>query len=199
MTALWYITWQRALTEAEEQVLTAHLPPARLTRLGRTRSPQRRTEVLCAYGLLCLALREQCGWSELPPIDLTERGKPYFPDFPQLRFSISHTEGAALVGLSGEPIGVDIEKLRPVSGRLKTLLGEPLTDEEALRCWTCREAHAKRTGIGITEAKQPQLHLEKGERCVNLDVPQPYFAAASFFGPAPEGLHQRRIGNLLQI
>ena len=166
MTALWYITWQRALTKAEERALTAHLPPRRLARLEQTRSPQQRMEVLCAYGLLRLALQERRGWSELPAVALTERGKPYFPDFPKLHFSISHTEGAALVGLSGAPIGVDIERRRPLPPRVRALLGEELDDAEALARWTALEAHAKRTGRGVGEFLHGSVALPPDCTCL---------------------------------
>ena len=170
MTALWYITWQRALTKAEERALTAHLPPRRLARLEQTRSPQQRMEVLCAYGLLRLALGEE----GLPAIALGERGKPFFPERPDLHFSLSHTEGTALVGLSDRPIGVDIEKLRPLPPRVQAAFGGDIWR------WTALEAQSKRSGRGVGEF----LHkIEEGPGAVALDVGEGYAASAACEGP----------------
>lgn len=91
------------------------LPPERQERLLRIKQSEKRREPLCAYLILRHALWEQYRWRELPPIRLTSLGKPYFPDFPEVHFNLSHTTGAVLVALSGEPVGVDIEHIRPVS------------------------------------------------------------------------------------
>lgn len=196
MTELWCLMWDRALTPAERETLTAMLPPRRRQRLPVL--PRRQAEPLCAYGLLRLALWERHGVRELPAIALSNHGKPYFPAFPQLHFSISHTEGAALVGLSDAPVGVDVEKVRPVGPRLKALLGKVETDGEALRRWTCREAHAKRTGQGLAEAMQAQLHMEAGETCRCVEAAQGYAAAFSVTGPPPQTLHRRTLADILK-
>lgn len=38
-------------------------------------------------------------------------GAPYLPNLPDQHLSLSHTEGLAMVGLSKQPIGVDIERI----------------------------------------------------------------------------------------
>ena len=83
------------------------LPPERQERLLRIKQSEKRREPLCAYLILRHALWEQYRWRELPPIRLTSLGKPYFPDFPEVHFNLSHTTGAVLVALSGEPVGVE--------------------------------------------------------------------------------------------
>ena len=42
----------------------------------------------------------------------TENEKPYFKNFPDFNFNISHTDGAIAICFSNSPVGVDIEKIR---------------------------------------------------------------------------------------
>ena len=115
---LWAMQLERPLTAEETEVLTALLPSGRRARLERIWDAARRQEPLCAYFILRRAVWEQYHWQELPPLALTEKGKPYFPDIPAVHFSISHTDGAVLAALSAAPVGVDVERLRPVGERV---------------------------------------------------------------------------------
>ena len=112
---LWAARLERPLTERETAAMLRLLPAGRRERLLRIRQPEKRREPLCAYLLLRLALREACGWRDLPEIRLTSLGKPWFPEFPEVHFNLSHTGGAVLAALSDRPVGVDIERIRPVS------------------------------------------------------------------------------------
>lgn len=156
MGGLWATWIDRPLTEPEEARLLNLLPPERRRRLLRLPRRTQRREPLCAYRLLALALERACGWSALPPMAYTSLGKPYFPDFPQVSFSISHTEGAVLVGLSGQPIGVDIERLRPMAPELLKRFGAD-TPETFFQSWVRREARAKRTGTPVELGRESGL------------------------------------------
>lgn len=134
---LWALRMDRKLTEDEERALAARYSP-----------PRRRAESLCACALLDLALRERMGWERLPEIVRGENGKPGFPEFPGVQFNLSHTAGAVLAGVSETPVGVDIERLRPVSRHLADRFGEK-EPAAFFREWTRREAAAKRSGEGI--------------------------------------------------
>lgn len=96
--------------------MMALLPDARRERLEKL-PKEKHQEVLCAYLLLRMALWEQRGWRDLPRIEVDELGKPFFPDHPDIHFSLSHTAGAAAAALADTPVGVDIERVRPVSVR----------------------------------------------------------------------------------
>jgi len=160
----------------EEAALTALLPPARRERLARVRDRTLRQGPLCAYGLLRLALEERTGREALPPMALTASGKPYFPDCPDLRFSLSHTEGAVLAGVSKTPVGVDIERLRAVPRRLAARFG---TEEPPafFQEWTRREAWAKRTGEGLSALLQNSGQPLAAERLWTVEVFPGYAAA----------------------
>lgn len=164
--------WVAALPpELHEEALLALLPEEERQRLLRIRHPGRRQESLAAWALLCRGL----GWDRLPAVARTDRGKPWFPDHPTLHFSFSHTEGAVLVGVSARPIGVDIERLRPVGDRLLRQL-DCRGPEDFFPLWVRREARAKRSGVGIGAMLRQEPPLAAGE-CIHLLETFPGYAA----------------------
>lgn len=98
-----------------------------------------------AHLLLETALRRELGLETVPPIARGTRGKPWFPDLPDLHFNLSHSHGAAVCALHHLPVGVDVEKVRSAPKRLAAGLG----DEAFFRLWTAREAAVKRAGLGV--------------------------------------------------
>ena len=107
--------------------------------------------------LLLAKLYEQATGEKLPPIAVTPRGKPYFPDG-AWHFSISHTEHFAFCALSRHNIGLDAEKKgRKVTPAMmekfaseteKSRLGDD-PEDAFLRLWVLKEALAKLTGRGM--------------------------------------------------
>lgn len=89
------------------------------------------------------------------------RGKPYLPEHPQIHFNISHSGCMAVCALGRQPLGVDVEQIRPV--RLHTtrrMLTErereylercpkERRDLEFFRIWTLKESYCKALGIGL--------------------------------------------------
>ncbi len=195
---LWAVRLDRPLTDAETAALLARLPEERRKRLLRTKGPESWREPLCAYALLGLALRERCRWQALPPMGRDALGKPYFPDWPQVHFNLSHTAGAVLVGLCDRPLGVDIQVCRPVSRRMRERLSEDGTEEGFFRSWVRREARAKRTGAGIGSFLGPERPLEPGETFAFLEIFPGYLAGVSVSGGAQAGpLRKRTLEQLL--
>lgn len=95
----------------------------------------------------------------MPPILLTERGKPYFTQGPH--FSISHSRRHVFCALSDRPIGIDAEEAdRDISLAIapKILSPSELAQLEAaadkrtalLTFWVLKEALLKFRGTGIT-------------------------------------------------
>jgi 4'-phosphopantetheinyl transferase len=112
-----------------------------------------------------------------------EYGKPHLlPEggLPDLRFSLSHSRGVALIAVSlGRDVGVDLEGMRAdvleddiperfFSPRELTAL-RALPPEEQLaaffRCWTRKEAYIKALGLGL------QLPLDSFDVSVGPDEP----------------------------
>lgn len=95
----------------------------------------------------------------MPPIAVTDRGKPYFTEG-DWHFSISHTKNYVFCCLSRKNVGIDAEEMdRIVDPRLAQRYLSPAEkdrwqaeeDQNAalLRLWVQKEAYAKLTGFGI--------------------------------------------------
>ena len=153
----------RELTDEERDRLVGILPYARYQRLTRARE-NRQNQAMCAYGLLRHALEEQYGLRTLPAIELSREGKPMFRDRPEIHFNLSHTDGAVLCAVHDHPVGVDIERIRPVSLRTMRRLAGVDTEEAFFQCWVRREARTKRTGTGVSTMMREETPLQPGER-----------------------------------
>ena len=195
---LWAARLERPLTERETEPMLPLLPPERQERLLRIKQSEKRREPLCAYLILRHALWEQYRWRELPPIRLTSLGKPYFPDFPEVHFNLSHTTGAVLVALSGEPVGVDIEHIRPVSERAMRRLADVTTERAFFQSWVRREARVKRTGSGIVTMMRTEAPLNRGEFYYEVDAFHGYAAGVAAGQPEPpQPVHRLMLDQLL--
>lgn len=102
--------------------------------------------------------RAQTG-EEMPPILISERGKPYFAAGPW-HFSISHTKRRAFCALSAAPVGIDAEELdRNISPALAQKILSPMEKAQfdaapdprraLLTFWVLKEAAVKLTGEGL--------------------------------------------------
>lgn len=183
---LWAARLERTLTEQETERMMRILPPKRRERLMKLREDKRQ-EPLCAYLLLCLALWELYEWRGLPEIAENSMGKPYFPEYPEVHFNISHTSGAVLVGVSDQPIGVDIEKIRPVSQRAMRRLADVSTERDFFQSWVRRESRTKRSGNGIGTMMRSETPLQQGEFYYELDTFPGYAAGVATRDRSPLG------------
>lgn len=183
---LWAARLERNLTEREAEAMLAMMPPQRRERLGRMPKEKQR-EPLCAYMILQLALWDKHRWKEMPELALTSMGKPYFPDYPSVHFNISHTGGAVLVGLSDQAVGVDIERIRPVSQRSMQRLAGVGTEREFFQNWVRREARAKRGGSGVGTMMRSETPLQYGEYYYELDTFPGYVAGVATREKTPPG------------
>lgn len=125
-------------------------------------------EFLVARGWLRLLLA--CYVAETEPrsirLGIAENGKPYLLDFPAVHFNLSHSAEFAVIAVSRQPVGVDIEKLRALpdwrelaEGLLTNIAIEKIAElpaaergTEFLRQFTAREAYLKATGSGFSES-----------------------------------------------
>ena len=188
--SLWAARLERALTAQEMEAMEAMMPPWRRERLLNLPKEKQR-EPLCAYMVLRLALWETQNWKEPPEMAVTEMGKPYFPDYPSVRFNLSHTSGAVLVGVSDQDIWVDIEKIRPVSRRSMQRLAGVETEQEFFQNWVRREARAKRGGSGVGTMMRSETPLQYGEFYYELETFPGYAAGVATRDRTPPGKLRR--------
>lgn len=146
---VWALFWEGELTGEIQAALLGKLSPADRAQYetfpSGGRAGARGRQFLLSRALLAFALEETLG--TVPALAKTAAaGQPYFPERPGLFLSLSHTEGAALLALSDAPVGVDIERVRPIPPRLgRDFAGR---EETFWRRWTAAEAAAKRDGRG---------------------------------------------------
>jgi 4'-phosphopantetheinyl transferase len=113
-------------------------------------------------------------------------GKPSLTGHARTQFSLSHSQGLALIAIGGRgPLGADIELLRPVPDAA-ILAAEHFTrreqealaalpaherDHAFLTCWTRKEACLKAVGVGLLLSSQSfEVGLEPDRRSVELSV-----------------------------
>jgi len=91
----------------------------------------------------------------MPEIKKQPGGKPYW-EGSRWHFSLCHTRQAVFCAISDGAVGLDAEKIRPVSPATvsRVLSPEELrqfdgSDEGFMRLWTLKEAYVKYTGAGL--------------------------------------------------
>ncbi len=111
-----------------------------------------------------------------------ENGRPFFENS-QYFLSLSHSGEVAFSAVSKSPLGIDVEKIRPISKNLINrvcvdeekayVIGDfSVTDEKEIcdpdvlkrffEIWTAKEAYFKMLGSGITDLKSVNtLEFEK--------------------------------------
>ena len=105
------------------------------------------------------------------PFSTNEHGKPFFPDFPDIHFNISHCKHAIAVVVDDKPVGIDVERFVNPS---PNLLRYTMNDDEVAQVeqsehpertfamlWTQKEALFKLYGTGITDDIRQLLTLPR--------------------------------------
>lgn len=131
--------------------------------------PQHKVHYIITHGVLRILLGH---YTQQLPQSLVfakqTKGKPYFADplCADWHFNLSHSKTGAAIAVSfGEPIGIDIEWMKPnrellgiaqrffATSEAATLSTLPEAEQQAAfyRLWTYKEAVLKATGAGITE------------------------------------------------
>ncbi len=82
-------------------------------------------------------------------VEKDENGKPFFPDQPNVFFSIAHADGMAAIAIGDAKCGIDVEGERKVSERIREKYLSGAKEEEALLRWTERESYGKYEGSGF--------------------------------------------------
>ena len=143
-----------------------------------------------AWGRLLLA----SAWSrfaggKMPRPGVLPGGKPWFPQAPQIHFSLSHTAGLVLCALGEIPVGADAERprqLRPGTAE-KLMTPREAADFDFFQLWTLRESYFKLTGRG--GPRGPRFcRTAEGIRCEDGDV---YFSLYEIAG-CPAAVCARR-------
>lgn len=99
----------------------------------KMRFERERRQELVAGGLLADMLPELKSYD----IALTPSGKPYLVNYPQLHFSLSHSDEVVMCAISDGPVGCDVERVVELSAEMRQKIG-------SIELWTLKEAEFKR-------------------------------------------------------
>lgn len=137
----------------------ASVSPQRREQALRFSREQGRRLCLSAYLLLKDVLAQEYGFAENPLFGYHEGGKPFIIGRSDIHFSLSHCRRAVACAVGPEPVGVDIETIRPYK---PVLARHVLSDDELrrvemslrpgiafIKLWTMKESLLKMTGEGI--------------------------------------------------
>ncbi|MBR4700634.1 MAG: 4'-phosphopantetheinyl transferase superfamily protein [Oscillospiraceae bacterium] len=165
---LWLLENLETVTFEALEPLLPRISESRRARVLSMKQEQARVQSVLAELLLRHALREEYGLAELPKIETGKKGKPFFPDHPDVHFNLSHCKTAVACALDSAPVGVDVQEIRPLRDRLsspvpsvyrvlsekeRTWVEAGKTSAEQDRrftaVWTCKEAYGKAVGEGF--------------------------------------------------
>lgn len=167
----------RGLSAAEYDRYHALMAPEKRRRVDRFRFPDDKKRTIAAELLARRAVAEWCGVDEEGIVfDLGPHLKPFARGLP-VEFSVSHSCDLAVCAVDGRPVGIDVEKIRPIDLRvakrvctaaeLKYLFGRPpepadfaYAEDPALlerfyTLWTRKEAFGKCGGQGLARPGLP--------------------------------------------
>ncbi len=159
--SVFYLRLGKPIPPQRLSAYLVHVSEARRRRLERFASEKDRQMSLLAQLLARYALMRETGAANAQLRFLCDRfGKPYLADYPDLHFSITHTDGCVAFAGGAARVGVDAEKLRPLDAvRLATRYFDPRETEWICRSadreaaffsvWTKKEAYLKMLGTGL--------------------------------------------------
>ena len=167
---LW-IADSRVLPLAEDfrRILARILPEAAQKALRYVHEADRIRSAAGAFLMHSVAQKalRSAGQNEPVRFVRTEYGKPVVENHPELHLSLSHSGSLIVCACSSDPVGVDVEEIRPVQ---LTDFDAWLTPEETqairsakdpqtefYRVWTRRESFCKLDGRGIGLFDDPHL------------------------------------------
>ncbi len=129
-------------------------------------------ESIAARFVLGELLMSFCGEDMSDKISSDEKGKPFIIGRPDIFVSLSHSGGRVAAAVSDRPIGIDIERIRPVSQKLKSRVYKkiPETDEDFFRVWTVKEAYLKATGIKFSDMLALDINSIDENTIINSEI-----------------------------
>jgi 4'-phosphopantetheinyl transferase len=158
--------------------LLTYLPNDKQERVKKLAKPGDAKRVLLADILVRSAVANELKVSNKAiEFNANKYGKPVLKRDCDLHFNVSHSEDWIVCAVDDEPIGIDIEKIRPVElefaaqffseEEYKILMSKSLEDQQHFffDLWTLKESYVKAVGRGLSMPLNSFTvsFLEKGE------------------------------------
>jgi 4'-phosphopantetheinyl transferase len=114
----------------------------------------------------------------------SEKGKPFYKDHPDWFFNISHSAEWVVLAFSGQNVGIDIEKVKPINYHLAKRffsideneildqLEEPEKRHYFFDLWTLKESYLKYLGRGLTKPLSTFTIEKKNDRFILKHDPE---------------------------
>ena len=167
-----FITRLSTFTDTQYEAAFARMEPEKQQRVSRLHFAEDRRRTVAADALARAQVAAFCGISpDAVSLAVGEHGKPYAVGL-DVAFSLSHSGDLVVCAVSDRPVGVDVERVRPIGLRVARRFftreeQEALLDEQSAqalleRCddpdtlwrfyryWTAKEAYFKRLGVGAS-------------------------------------------------
>jgi len=135
------------------------LSEQRRMKVRRIQSSAGKKASAVVYLLLRCALKSLYGIDRIVDFEYVKNGKPVLKDYPQIHFSLSHTQNAAACVVADIPAGVDVQQIKPISDKVakrvltveefKNFKDSVTPDEYFCEMWTIKESFLKQSGKGI--------------------------------------------------
>lgn len=117
---------------------------------------------LCAksFFLLKKMLFQEYQIKDVPQFSYGKHGKPYFKEYPDIYFNISHCKAGIACVVNNAPVGIDIEQIHfdkviaenvLSHEELKIVQNSKFKEQEFIKYWTMKESYLKLIGIGIID------------------------------------------------
>lgn len=127
----------------------------RLVRISQCKNEKARGKLIATGALLAKVLNKY--GLELSDVSYAEYGKPFIANNKGIYFNLSHSGAYVVIAVSGQPIGVDVQKKVSINERV---IDKICDEDEAIivkancmdilhKVWSYKEAAAKLHGDGI--------------------------------------------------
>lgn len=127
-------------------------------------------------------------------VECSERGKPYFVDYPQIHFNLSHSDERVMCAISTYEVGCDVEIIKkdrlhiaekafsPSEQAWIKSLGNALEQDKGFyRIWTLKECYMKVTGLGFELIPSDfALHMDDSRILLNHNGLRPEYVFREF-------------------
>lgn len=135
--------------------------PDRQKRAARLKSLDLKALSVGAEVLLLKAVEQFFGIRDQLKQSKDDQGKPFFPEYPNVHFNLSHSGNFVVCAVSDHLVGVDIEQANRVNlelakrffhtGELRWLLSLPEEEQKKASCdlWSIKESYMKYIGKGF--------------------------------------------------
>ncbi len=104
------------------------------------------------------------------PVNRTLFGKPYFPQSPEIHFSLSHTDTFVMCVLSSSPVGGDVQFRKNVSRSLpaRVCTVKELSEFDFFDLWSLKESYIKLYGRKEMDYREI-CFCRDGDKVLSLD------------------------------